>query len=795
MTTAVVLLTLALGIGANAAIFSIVNGVLLRPLPYPESNRLVTLGWMWQAEDGGPGVWFSAFKFDYWNRNSRVFEALSASQPNSRFNLGDESNPELISGARVTQGFFRVLGIDPGRGRFFIWEEDLPGGPKVAVVSDGFWRRRLGGDPAALGRTIDLDGMPHAVVGILPGELQLDGDPDVIVPLQLDPDPRDMSHALFILGKLRPGVDYETARADMRAVMERLGQEGSRQGADPDINGIWLQSYRDTLVGDLRSGLFVLLGAVAFVLLIACANVANILLSRAVTREREIAIRAALGASRGRIVRQLLVEGAVLALAGGVAGVLLAVWGLESMIALLPRELPRIAEVRLDGSVLIFSFCASAVAGLVFGLASSMGMSKPDLGGRLRKGGRGADSGAGHRRLRDLLVVSEVALSVVLLTGAAVLAVSFLELRSVETGFDPDGLLAMEMSLTSVAYQTPAQSWDFQRRVLERIRSLPGVSSAATVGSVPLERGMNNMLGIDGDPEGARVFIEHRAISPDYFRTLGVSVLKGREFSETDTEHSPPVAIINRELADMFWQEGGPLGSTITIGKDMGDGEEPPRVIVGVVGNVREQGLAVATVPTVFVPHTQVPLRLHRLMNEWFPTAWLVRSDSSRAVAAQLRDLVAEVDPAQPIMRLRTMDEVISDITQRPQSQSLLMAIFAAVALVLTVVGIYGVISYSVSQRTRELGIRMALGAEGGSVLQMVLYRGIKVAGVGLALGLLGAVALARVLESLVFEVSPTDPFIMASVILFLMIVAVLACMIPAFRATRVDPVIALRSE
>jgi putative ABC transport system permease protein len=795
LATAVVLLTLALGIGANAATFSIVNGVLLRPLPYPNPDRLVTIGWMWQLENGGPGVWFSAFKFDYWNRNSRVFETLSASQPFSRFNLGDESEPELIRGARVTEGYFSVLGLDPARGRFFLPEEDRPGAPMVVVVSDGFWRRRLGGEAGALGQTIDLDGVPRVVVGVLPDEVQLQGRPDVIVPLQLDPDPRDMSHAYQIIGRLRTGVDYDTARTDMHAVMARLGQEAARQGANPETNGIFLQSYRDTLVGDLRGSLFVLLGAVAFVLLIACSNVANILLSRAVTRDREIAIRAALGASRGRIVRQLLVESALLALAGGVAGVLLAVWSLESMTAILPRELPRLEEVRLDGTVLVFSFFASAAAGLIFGLASSMGLSKPNLGGSLKEGGRTADASAGHKRLRDILVVSEVALSVVLLTGAVVLVVSFLELRAVDAGFDPDGLLAMEMSLTSVAYETPAQSWDFQQRVLDRISALPGVTSAATVSSVPLERGMNNILGIDGDPEDTRVFIEHRAVSHGYFRTLGVGVLLGREFSETDTESSPRVVIINRELADMFWRDGNPLGSTVTIGKELGDLEEPPRVIIGVVGNVKEQGLAVDAVPTVFVPQTQVPASSHKTMNEWFPMVWLVRADAQSMVAGQLRELVAEVDPAQPVMNLRTMHQVISDITRQPQSQSLLMGLFAAVALMLTVVGIYGVISYSVSQRTREFGIRMALGAESRSVLRMVIYQGMKVTVVGLGLGLVGSLALARVLESLVFEVSPTDPVILASVVISLLAVAILACVVPARRATRVDPLIALRSE
>jgi predicted permease len=724
-----------------------------------------------------------------------VFETLSASQPFSRFNLGDESDPELIRGARVTEGYFRVHGLDPERGRFFLPEEDLPGGPMVAVVSDSFWRHRLDGEAGALGRTIDLDGVPHVVIGVLPGEVQLQGDPDVILPLQLDPDPRDMSHAYQIVGRLRSGVDYDTARTDMRAVMEQLGQEASRQGADPETNGIWLQSYHDTLVGDLRISLFVLLGAVAFVLLIACSNVANILLGRAVTRDRELAIRAALGASRFRIVRQLLVESAMLALGGGVAGVLLAVWGLDSMTAILPRELPRIEEVRLDGAVLVFSFLASALAGLVFGTASSVGLSKPDLGDSLKEGGRTADAGAGHRRLRDLLVVSEVALSVVLLTGAVVLVVSFLELRAVDVGFDPDGLLAMEMSLTSVAYETPAQSWEFQQRLLGRIGALPGVTSAATVSSVPLERGMNNIVGIDGDPEDNRVFIEHRPISPSYFRTLGVPVLLGREFSEADTESSSRVAIINRELADRFWPDGSPLGNTITIGKELGDLEEPPREIVGVVGNVKEQGLAAGVVPTVFVPQTQVLAASHRSMNEWFPMVWLVRAEPSSMIAGQLRDLVGEVDPAQPVMNVRTMRQVISDITRQPQSPSLLMGLFAAVALMLTIVGIYGVISYSVSQRTREFGIRMALGAESRSVLRMVLYQGLKVTSVGLGLGLVGSLALARVLESLVFEVSPTNPVILASVVLSLLAVAILACVIPALRATRVDPLIALRSE
>ncbi len=795
VVTAVVLLTLALGIGVNTATFSVVNGVLLQPLPYPEPDRLVTIGWMWQLENGGPGVWFSAFKFDYFNRQSRVFETLAAAQPGSRFNLGDQANPELVHGARVTEGFFRVLGVTPARGRLFLPEEDLSGGPRVALVSDGFWRRRLGAESDVLSKTINLDGVRHAVVGVLPADCRLEGNPDVFVPLQLDPDPRDMSHAYQVIGRLRPGVDYSTARADMQLVLGRLANEVSSQGANAETNGIWLQSYRDTLVGDLQSGLFVLLGAVAIVLLIACSNVANILLSRAATRDREIAIRAALGAGRGRILRQLLVESVLLAFAGGLAGVIMAVWGLDSLLAVLPRELPRLEEVRLDVTVLGFALAASGLAGLVFGLASSISLSRPDLGHSLKEGGRTSDAGTGQRRLRSLLVVSEVALSVVLLVGAAVLVVSFLELRAVDTGFDPEGLLAMEMSLTSVAYQTPSQSWEFQRSVLELIRAVPGVSSAATVSSVPLERGQNNMLGIDGHPEDARVYIEHRAISPEYFRTLGVAVILGREFTETDSESSLPVVIINRELANRYWPDRNPLGNTITIGKDLGDLEEAPREIVGVVGDVREQGLAVEGVPTVFVPHTQVPPQLHKSMNEWFPVAWLVRTDSLSMVGAQLRDVVAEVDPTQPIMSLRTMNQVISDITEQPQAQSLLMGAFAALALALTVVGIYGVISYSVSQRTREIGIRMALGAERRGVLRMVLYEGLKVTSVGLGLGVLGSLALARVLESLVFEVSPTDPRILSSVAISLLIVAILACVVPALRATRVDPLIALRSE
>jgi len=611
--------------------------------------------------------------------------------------------------------------------------------------------------------------------------------------LAQEPDPTAPGHNYPLLGRLAEGTTLEQARPEMQALLERFAEEVPQGGVDLDSNGIGVLSLRRYVVGDAQQSLWVLFGAVGFVLLIACANVANLMLSRSARRQREIAIRSALGASRSRVMAQLLTESVTLALVGGGLALLVAYWTLDAFVARLPAATPRLDEVTLDGSVMLFTLAISVATGMLFGIGSALRGSSPRLTESLKEGGRGAAEAGGGAFARKALVVVEVALSLVLLVGAGILIASFAQLRSVDPGFDAEGLVAVEMSLPASRYPTPESGAEFNRRVMERLRSLPGVQDVAAVNSTPLERGLNTMAGVEGVEE--RIYVEYRPVSPGYFRTLGVPLLRGREVDDTDMASGRPVAVINETFARRAWPDEDPLGRLVVPGAQMGNMEGPPREVVGVVADTHELGLQQAAPPTVFVPQAQLPQPVYTAIYDYFPDVLLLRGSLSTELADELRRQVAAVDPTTAVHDIRSLEEVISDITETPRFWGWLMGSFAALALALTLVGLYGLISYAVGQRTREIGVRMALGAEASGVVRMVLGQGMRLVAVGLVLGLGGALFLAGYLESLVFEISPMDPRVYAAVAVLMTVVALAACAVPAARATRVDPLVALRSE
>ncbi len=777
--TAIAIITLALGIGANTAIFSVVNAVVLRPLPYTDSDRLVQ--WSWQFEQESIGA-VTALEFEFWKDRSNSFDAaFGYSGINSGFNLAGGAESERVRGLQVSEDFFRVLGISPGIGRGFLPEEDRPKGPQAVVISDGLWRSYFGGDPNVIGKQVQVNGQGHTVVGILPPGFQFELPIDVLLPLRLAVDVRDNGQNTGVIARLKSGITREQAQAEMQRLLPAFLQAYPNHAKTSD-RGIGLTSYQQTVVGNVSQTLWLLFGAVGFVLLIACANVANLLLARATARKGEMAIRIALGAGRGRLIRQWLTESWVLALAGSIAGLLIALWSLPALLALMPQGLPRHQEIKLDYQAVMFAIGMSLVTSLLFGIvpalrATRMGVSETikASGGRNRAG-----------RLDRLLIVSEVALSLVLLVGAGLLVKSFIKLRSVELGFDPQHLTATQISLTSDKYRTTAQAWNFEQQVLERIASLPGVVAAATASNVPLERGLRMGIAVDGRAIGRSVQI--RAISPQYFQTLGMSLTNGREFTDSDMQASPLVVVVNETLARSYFPDRDATGSQLTS-------QGKPRQIIGVVNDIKEMGLDQPVEPTVYIPIPQISDGLTVAMNRWFMTAWMIRTSGPIDLTAALRNAVRDIDPQMPIANVRPMTEVINATTSSQQFILLLMSIFAGLALALTAVGLYGVLSYAVTERTSEIGMRMALGAQPIDVLKMIIGKGLTLVLAGVVLGLAAAFALTRLMASWLFDVSATDPMMFAGIALLLTCVAMLACYIPARRATKIDPMVALRYE
>jgi len=775
------ILTLALGIGANTAIFTAVNGVLLRPLRYPEADRLLTV-WGHHPSIGRETA--SLPDFLDW-RKARSFSGMAA-WANTLFTVTGTGEPQVVSGALVTSNYFRVLGAPIPTGRDFRDEEER-GAARVVVLSQGYWQRAYGGRVDVVGRQITLSGIPYTIVGVGARGLTLPDEVDIWAPLQTDTTLGRRNDFLQVIGRLAPGVAPETARQELATIARRLEAEypGSNAGWGVELIGL-----QERIVGEIRPALLVFMGAVGLVLLIACANVANLMLARVATREREVTIRAALGASRRRLVRQLLTESVLVALAGGVLGLGLAVWGVGALRALDPGTLPRLEEVRVDAGALAFALVLSVSTGLLFGVVPAIRVLGFDLRGGLAEGGRALSGARSGARTRTALVLAEVALASVLLVGAALLLRSFVGLQRIDPGFSPRGILTARVTLPRSRYDDPSRQVAFAQTLLERARELPGVASAALTTDAPVDDGLPywaiSLAGVEQPPpEVVQDAVVYR-VSPEYFRTFELPLVRGRVFDAGDRGESTPVAIVSQALARRYWPGRDPLGSRITFG-DPADSTTTWMTVVGIVGDVRQEGAVSPAYPQIYVPLAQISSR-----------SIVVALRTTRdplALAPSLRQALAAVDPNLALSKITTMEQRVASTLARPRVNALLLAAFAATALVLAALGIYGVIAYSVVQRTRELGIRVALGARAEDVLGMVMREGLTPVLIGLAIGLAAAATGSRVLRSLLYGVAPTDLGTYAAVAVFLAAVAGAASYVPARRAARSDPMTALSEE
>jgi putative ABC transport system permease protein len=788
--TAVALLTLALGIGANTAIFSVVYGILLRPLPYQDSARLIVLN------ETTPKVGMVSVSYpDFldWRSQSHAFSRMGA-VGEVTFNLAGVNQPENITGEAVSSSFFSILGMHPLLGRDFDPSEEKIGTAPVVLLSYQLWQSHLGGDPSAVGRTINLDGNGFTIVGVLPPGFRSIDKTDVIVPIGVwathNPDEagdRGERGDMRVIARLAPGVSFLQARAEMDTVSARLA---ATYAGDAEF-GAALRPIREVFVGEIRPAILILFGAVLFVLLIACANVANLFLMRGAARTREIALRIALGATRGRIVRQMLAESLVLAFFGGLIGVLISIAGIRGLSQLIPMDMQGGASTNLNGAVLLFAAAAVVLSSLMFGLVPALQLTKPEVQSELKEGGRNTSAGAGQNRVRGLLAVAEIAVALILLVGAGLMVQSLHRLLAVDPGFHTNRLLTMEMNLRTAQYAKDPAVLNFWQQTIEKVRALPGVESAALGTVVPMtDSHSRSDISIELAPEPKPGKLPHpdvHIVSPGYVRTLGVPLLRGREFTDADGENAPRVGLINAILARQFFPNQDAIGKRFTFGHPSAEHPAKWITIVGVTADTKLYGLANPARLEVYIPHRQ---SVSSDMN------LIVKSAADPgALTSSIRRAVASIDKDQPIFGIATMQELMDNSVSTRRVTLILLAMFSGLALVLAAIGIYGVISYSVAQRTHEIGIRMALGAERGSVLRMILAQGAKIAGAGVAIGICASFALTRLMSKLLFSVSAADPVTFAAVALGLILVALLACYIPARRALRVDPIIALRYE
>jgi predicted permease len=791
--TTIAVVTLALGIGANTAIFSVINAVLLRPLPYHEPDRLVTI-WEEMPQRGMYEIPVSFANLRDWVDQTKTLDQISA-YTFTNLNLSGVGEPARLGAVRSSANLFSLVGAAPLLGRLFLPEEDKEGANRVVILGHALWQSRFGSDSAIIGRSLTLDNQKHTVVGVMPSGFQFPvgfgylgkvlNDPiDLYVPLAATGKELGRGHySFFAMGRLKPGITIDQARAEMTTIEGRLEQQY------PDTNtgiGIKLVPTQEQTVKAIRPALLVLLGAVAFLLLIACANIANLMLARGASRQKELAIRAALGASRLRVVRLLLSESLMLSLAGGCLGLLLAVWGTNALVALAPDNIPRLNEVGVDARVFGFTLAVSLVTGIVFGLVPALHAAKPDLNEALKEGLRGSMGSASGKRTRSVLVVVEVALSLVLIIGAGLMIKSFLRLQQMNIGFNPDHVLAVSVSLPSSRYPEDRQQVAFFQEALERLQSLPGIQSAGATTGLPLTLDIHGSdFRIEGHPEpeaGKEMIINTRSVSPGYFGTLGISLIKGRDFSDRDKSEAPAAAIINDELARIYFSGEDPIGKRISF-----DDRQSWISIVGIIGDVKQLGLDSSAKPEVYFPYLQVVA----------PEMSLVIRTSSNplSLAAALKSQIQMIDKDLPIDDAKTMQQLLAESSSGRRFNMLLLSVFAAVALVLAIVGIYGVMSYTVARRTHEIGIRVAVGAQPLDVFRMVIGQGMKLAIIGVACGLAGAFGLTRLMTTMLFGVEPTDPATFVSIAVLLTGVTLVACYIPARRATKVDPLVALRYE
>jgi len=790
--TLIAVLTLALGIGANTAIFSVVNTVLLRPLPYREAERIVAIQ---ELDPDGKRIQVTPANFLDWRAQQTTFAQLAAILTRQA-NLALSEQAERINLAVVSANFFDVFGVTAERGRLFMAADEQAGHAPVIVISHRLWQSRFGGAADLVGRGVTLDGKSYTVAGIAPEGFQYPKETEAwLPPLRLAPEWNERMDVtqtrgfgfLSAVAKLKPGVSLATAAADMETITARLRQQY------PDTNNRRFNrvvSSHKHLVGETGTMLWLLFGAVSFVLLIACANVANLLLVRAAARQKEMAIRAALGASRWRVLRQLLTESTLLALAGGGLGFLLAVWGVELMAKLLPRDFPRLGEIGLDWRVLGFTLVASVLTGMLFGLAPALQSAMPAVHETLKEGARGAAGSWRQHRLRHLLIVAEVALSLVLLIGAGLLLRSFQRLQAVNAGFTPQQVLTAKLSPSGASYRNDAAYINYYRRVIERVSLIQGVEAAGVINTLPLSKGPTAGYRIEGRPlltPDKWLGANYRAVSPDYFRALNIPIVQGRAFTERDGEAAPLVMIVNQALARRDFPGECPVGKRINLGNTDRNGQPVWFEIVGVAANVRSLELSEEPLPEFY---------LSDLQDTFAEMSLVIRATVEPAsLSAAVRQAAAEVDKTQPVSNVETMERIVSESVTQPRFNLFLLGLFGGLALLLSAAGIYGVTAYSVAQRTHELGIRMALGARTHDVLTLILGQGVRLISAGIGVGLATALALTRLMKSLLFGVGAIDPLTFITVALLLTVVALLAALVPARRATKVDPMVALRVD
>ncbi len=794
--TFIAIITLALGIGANTATFSVVNAVLLKPLPYPQPEQLVMIYGNFVALNTDP-LRLSVPEYVDFQQRTQSFAASGVFDSSGSANLAPDEGgvPERVERAMLTPEMFAVLQAAPLLGRVFTPEDAQAGRDDVVMLSHKMWQRRYAGKADVIGQKLMISGRSHTIIGVMPPSFAFPPTAEIWQPLWFPKDFYDQQRrggrGLEVLARLKPGVSLAAAQAEL----DRLGAQLTAQypqnyGAERRYRMVVAPLLED-YVGELKPALLLLAGAVGFVLLIACANVANLLLARASARRQELAVRLALGAGRGRLLRQLLTESVLLALAGGLAGLLLATWGVQLLLRFVPDNLPRLSAVSLDGRVLAFTALASLLTGIIFGLAPALQATQGDVNEALRESGR-TGTGARQQRLRNAFVVAEIALALVLLTGAGLTLRSFWRLQAVEPGFNPDGVLTFRMLLPFSTHPQISQRATFFRQVLERMRALPGVASAGAVSRIPMAPGNNSgtMTGenVANTPNDPRVEVEMRWASPAYFQTLGIALLNGRDFNDADAEGTLPVAIVDESFVRRFYPNENPIGKRIKRGGPTST--RPWKTIVGVVRPIRNQRLDATSLPQAYFPVLQEA-------DEMFNLSFAVRASGGEptALTQSVRAAVLSVDRKQPVFDVKPLREIVSDSIALKRLALLLLSVFAIVALLLAASGIYGVMSYTVAQRTHEIGLRMALGAQAGNVLRLVVRQGLQLALGGVALGLIAALALTRLLKALLFGVSATDPLTFAGIALLLLCVALLACWIPARRATKVDPLVALRCE
>ena len=789
--SAIAVMTLALGIGANTAIFSVVNTVLVRPLPYRDPGKLVWVDEYWPRMNDNmvPNP-----DYTNWNLHNHHFEEMAAYDGGSQVNLTGAGEPERIESVSVTANLLHVLGVKPSLGRSFLTEEAQLGGRRVALLSYSLWKRKFGGDPNISGKAVTLNKESYTVIGVMPPDFRFPdrrANPQILLAFQLPPkvDWTAKSLALTrVIGRVKPGVTLAQANAELAALSQQTNADipamfiHMRDGLQVHVTGL-----HEKLVGDVRPTLLILLAAVAFVLLIGCVNIANVQLARTASRQKELAVRAAIGAGRGRLLRQLLTEGALIAASGGVAGLLVAAGGVRLLRAYAPTSFLQIGPITIDTWVLFFAFGITCLTAMVFGTVPALRASKPDVIANLKEGRVVSEGGYGQHRLRSVLVISELALAVVVLVASGLLIRSFLRLSNVDPGFDSNNLLTVSTALPETKYVAPAQRRAFFEEVLQRVSKLPGVRCVALTSSLPLTNyAQIDVFAIEGEPNkpaGTRPMTPVEHVNPGYFRTLRIALLEGRVFDDTDSRPETRVVILNKVFAQRFFPNDDPIGKRIRFGPT----ESPWSTIVGVVGNVRHTGPDREAEPQVYVPYAGNPPSTAMLA---------VRTDSDpRNLAAVVRDQVTAVDTEQPVFGVSTMEQRVLDSLSGPRFNTTLLGFFGFVALVLAVGGVYGVVAYFVALRTHEFGIRVALGASQRNVVGMVMTQGIAMTAAGLGLGLGGAFALTRYLSTLLYGIRPTDPITFAGVALILAGAALLACYIPALHAMRIDPMVALRCE